>query len=131
MPKLVSFFSYPNLGFFWSRISYLISCHDLLLSERKGIHFSWKVDDFLKIGRRRWHISRMRRLVLPFKWKIGGRRWRISRVWRLVLTFKWTYFPNAGPRECLSTLKSWQGMEGRILSSRESIRQHLLTKTSP
>ena len=25
----------------------LISCHDLLLSERKGIHFSWKVDNSL------------------------------------------------------------------------------------
>ena len=84
-----------------------------------------------KIGRGRWRIYRMRRLVLPFKWKIEGRRWRIYRAWRLVLPFKWTYFPNTGPRERLSTLNSRQGMEGRMLSSGESIRQHLLNKISP
>ena len=72
----------------------------------------------------------MRRLVLPFKGKIRGRRWRIYRAWRLVLPFKWIYFPNTGPLERLSTLNSRQGMEGRMLSSGESIRQHLLTKTS-
>ena len=48
-----------------------------------------------------------------------GRR---SRVWELVLTFKWSYFPNAGPREGLSTLNSWQGMGRCILSSRELIK---------
>ena len=71
------------------------------------------------------------RLVLPFKGKIGGRRCRIYCAWRLVLPFKWTYFLNTGPRERLSTLNSWQGMEGRMLSLGESIRHHLLNKTSP
>ena len=52
-------------------------------------------------------------------------------MWRLVLPFKWGYFPITGPRECLSTLNSQQGMEGRMLSLGESIRQHLLDKTSP
>ena len=52
-------------------------------------------------------------------------------MWKLVIPFKWTYFPNTGPKEHLSTLNPWQGMEGRILSSEESIRQHLLNKTSP
>ena len=46
-------------------------------------------------------------------------------------SLKWTYFSNTGPRERLSTLNSWQGMEGRILSSGESIRQYLLNKSSP
>ena len=84
-----------------------------------------------QIGRGRWHISRMWRLVLPFKWEIGGGRWRVSRIWKLVLPFKWTYSPNTGPRERLSTLNSWQGMEGRIRSSGESIRQYLSNKSSP
>ena len=84
-----------------------------------------------QIGRGRWSISRMRRLVLPFKGRIGGRRWCIYRAWRLVLPFKWTYFPNIGPREHLSTLNSLQGMEGRMLSPGEYIYQHLLNKTSP
>ena len=93
--------------------------------QRLVLPFKWK------IGGRRWHIYRAWRLVLPFKQKIEGRRWHICRTWRLVLPFKWTYFPNTGPRECLSTLNSWQGMEGRMLSPGESIRQHLLNKTSP
>ena len=84
-----------------------------------------------QIGRGRWHISRMWRLVLPFKWEIGGGRWRVSLMWRLILPFKLTYSPDTGPRECLSTLNSWQGMEGRIRSSRESIRQYLSNKPSP
>ena len=83
-----------------------------------------------QIGRRRWHISRMRRLVLPFKGRIRGRRWYIYRAWRLVLPFRWAYFPITGPRERLSTLNSRQGMEGRMLSPGESNRQHLLNKTS-
>ena len=45
--------------------------------------------------------------------------------------FKWTYFSNTGPRERLSSLNSRQGMEGRMLSPGESVRQHLLNKTSP
>ena len=80
-----------------------------------------------QIGKGRWCISRMQRLVLPFKGRIKGRRWRIYRAWRLVLpfkwtSFKWTYFPNTGPWERLSTLNSQQGMEGRTLSLGESIR---------
>ena len=39
------FFKIPSLFGFES--PYLISCHDLLLSKRKGIHFSWKVDNSL------------------------------------------------------------------------------------
>ena len=46
-------------------------------------------------------------------------------------SFKWTCFPNTRPRERLSTLNSRQGMEGRMLSPGESIRKHLLNKTSP
>ena len=84
-----------------------------------------------QIGRGRWRISRMRRLVLPFKGRIGGRRRRIYHAWRLVLPFKWTYSSNTRPRERLSTLNSRQGMEGRMLSLGESIRPHLLNKTSP
>ena len=83
-----------------------------------------------QIGRGRWRISRMWRLVIPFKWEIGGGRWRVSRIWRPILTFKWTYSPNAGPQERLSTLNSWQGMEGRIRSSGESIWQYLSNKSS-
>ena len=56
--------------------------------------------------------------------------WRIYHAWRLVLPFKWTYFSNIGPREHLSTLNSRQGMERRMLSPGESIRHHLLNKTS-
>ena len=95
---------------------------------RSNLRGKWVI--FSQIGRGRWRISRMRRLVLPFKGKIRGRRWCIYRAWRLVLSFKWTYFPNTGPREHLSTLNSRQGMEGRMLSPGESIRQHLLNKTS-
>ena len=82
-----------------------------------------------QIGRGRWGISRMRRLVLPFKGKIRGRRWRIYHAWRLVPPFKWIYFPNTGPRERLSILNSRQGMGGHMLSPREFIHQHLLNKT--
>ena len=46
-------------------------------------------------------------------------------------SFNWTYFPNIGPQERLSTLNSRQGMEGRMLSPGESIRQYLLNKISP
>ena len=95
---------------------------------RSTLRGKWVISS--QIGRGRWRISRMRRLVLRFKGKIGGRRWCIYRVWRLVLSFKWTYFPNTGPRERLSTLNSRQGMEGRMLSPGEPIRQHLLNKTS-
>ena len=72
----------------------------------------------------------MRRLVLPFKGRIERRRWRIYHAWRLVLPFKCAYFPNTGPRERMSTLNSWQGIEEHMLSPGESIRQHLLNKTS-
>ena len=84
-----------------------------------------------QIGRGRWRISSMQRLVLPFKERIGGRRWRIYSAWRLTLPFKWAYFSNIGPRERLPTLNSQQGMKGRMLSSGESIHQHLLNKPSP
>ena len=84
-----------------------------------------------QIGRGRWCISRMWRLILHFKWEIGGRKWLVSRIWRLILPFKWTYFPNTGPRERLSILSSWKGMEGHILSSGEFIRQYLLNRSSP
>ena len=84
-----------------------------------------------QIERGRWRVSHMWRLVLPFKWEIGGGRWRVSRIRRLVLPFKWTYSPNTGPRGRLSTLNSWQGMEVRMCSSGESIRQYLSNKSSP
>ena len=87
--------------------------------------FKWE------IGGRKWRVSRIWRLVLPFKWEIGGRKWRVSHIWRLVLPFKWTYFPNTGPRERLSTLSSWQCMEGRILSLGDFIQQYLLNRSSP
>ena len=132
MLKLVFFFSYPNSGFFFSLESHtLFRVLTFFYQKGRGSTFRGKWMIFSQIGRRRWRISCVGRLVLPFKWKIRGRRWRISRVWRLVLTSKWTHFPNAGPQERLSTLNSWQGMEGRILSSGESTRQHLLNKTSP
>ena len=130
MLKLDPFFL-SKIGIFWSRVHTLFSVLTSFYHRGRGstLRGKWVISS--QIGRGRWRISRIRRLVLPFKGKIGGRRWHIYRAWRLVLPFKRTYFPNTGPRERLSTLNSRQGMEGRMLSPGESIHQHLLNKTSP
>ena len=130
MLKLDPFFL-SKIGIFRSRVHTLFRVMTSFYQRGRGstLHGKWITSS--QIGRGRWRIYCMWRLVLPFKWKIGGRRWRIYRTWILVLPFKWTYFPNTGPRERLSTLNSRQGMEGRMLSPGESIRQHLLNKTSP
>ena len=130
MLKLDPFFL-SKIGIFRSRVYTLFSVLTSFYQRgmRSTFRGKWVISS--QIGRGRWRISRMRRLVLPFKGKIEGRRWRIYRAWRLVLPFKWTYFSNTGPQGCLSTLNSRQGMEGRMLSSGESIHQHLLNKTSP
>ena len=47
MLKLESLIFFKNQSLFGFESPSLISCHDLLLSERKGIHFSWKVDNSL------------------------------------------------------------------------------------
>ena len=130
MLKLDPFF-FSKIGIFRSRVHTLFRVMTSFYQRGRGSTLRGKWIISSQIGRGRWCISRVRRLVLPFKWKIRGRRWRIYRAWRLVLPFKWTYFPNTGPREHLSTLNSRQGMEGRTLSPREYIRQHLLNKTSP
>ena len=124
-------FSLSKIGIFRSKVHTLFSVLTSFYQRGRGsiLRRKWVISS--QIGRGRWSISRMRRLVLPFKGKIRGRRWRIYRAWRLVLPFKWTYFPNTGPRERLSTLNSRQGTEGRMLSPGESIHQHLLNKTSP
>ena len=109
MLKLDSIF-FSKIGIFQFRVRTLFRVMTSFYQRGRGFTFRGK-----------WIISS----------QIGRGRWRISRVWRLVLPFKWTYFPNIIPREGLSTLNSWQGMEGRILSLGESIRQHLLNKTSP
>ena len=124
-------FSLSKIEIFWSKGHTLFSVMTSFYQRGRGsaLRGKWVIPS--QIGKGRWHIFRMRRLVLPFKGKTGGRRWRIYRAWRLVLPFKWIYFPNTGPRERLSTLNSRQGMKGRMLSPGESIHQHLLTKTSP
>ena len=115
MLKLDPFFL-SKVGIFRSRVHTLFRVLTSFYQRERGSTLRGKWIISFQIGRGRWRIYRMRRLVLPFKWKIGGRRWRIYRVRRLGLPFKWTYFPNTGPRECLSTLNSRQGMEGRMLS---------------
>ena len=47
MLKLESLLLFKNRSLFGFESPSLISCHDLLLLERKGIHFSWKVDNSL------------------------------------------------------------------------------------
>ena len=78
--------------------------------------------------------QRGRGSALRGKWVISSQirrgRWRISRMRRLVLPFKWAYFHNTRPRERLSTFNSRQGIEGRMLSPGESVLQHLLNKAS-
>ena len=129
MLKLDPFFI-SKIGVFRSRVRTLFRVLTSFYQRGRGSTLRGKWIISSQIGRGRWRIYRMRRLVLPFKWKIGGRRWGIYRAWRLVLPFKWTYVPNTGPQERLSTLNSRQGMEGRMLSPGESICQHLLNKIS-
>ena len=120
MLKLDIFFI-SKIKIFQSRVLTLFSVLTSFYQRGRGstLRGKWVISS--QIGRGRWHISRMQRLVLPFKGKIRWRRWRIYRVWRLVLPFKWTYFSNTGPRERLSILNSRQDMEGRMLSPGESI----------
>ena len=109
MLKLDSLF-FSKIALFWSRVHTLFFVMTFFYQRGRGSTFHGK-----------WIISS----------QIRRGRWRISRVWKLVIPFKWTYFHNTGPRERLSTLDSWQGMEGCILSSGEFILQHWLNKTSP
>ena len=129
--RISPFVQIDSLFFFALRVLPLFHVMTFFYQRGRGSTFrgQWIIPS--EIGRGRWRISHMWRLVLPFKWKIGGGRWHGSRRWGLVLPFKWTYSPNTGPRERLSTLNLWQGMEGRIRSSGESIRQYLSNKSSP
>ena len=66
--KIRSLFGFEN--------PYLISRHDLLLSERKGIHFSWKVNNSLP--NRKGNVAHISHVETGSSFSMGYRRGKVA-----------------------------------------------------